>query len=229
VKFARTSLFALLLLSAPTSVFAQYQERWSAGLTFGRTTLSPRNVGDIDGDGIPEVVGYVDNGGLLYVQIRDALTGAVQFTSTTGIQDVYLDGWTVYLLNLDTNPSDLEIMATGAGMVLVIDYAGVVAVPATAAPVTDETLSPAYPNPFDSQMSLTYSLAMPGRAGVEVYDVAGRLVRRLGGDRVAAGEHRVEWDGRDDSGRALEPGMYFYRLNVDGRVSEARKAVRLGP
>ena len=42
------------------------------------------------------------------------------------------------------------------------------------------------------------------------------------------GEHRVDWDGRDQDGRALGPGMYFYRLTVDGRASEARRAVRLG-
>ena len=57
----------------------------------------------------------------------------------------------------------------------------------------------------------------------------GLPVRRLGGDRMEAGEHRVDWDGRDQGGRSLDAGMYFYRLNVDGRSTEARKAIRLGP
>jgi hypothetical protein len=227
MKLAWTSLCALLMFAAhPAMTFAQYQERWSANVSLGNTSLSPGNMGDIDGDGLQDLVVNVNVGGLWHAQVRNLLTGAVQFTSTTGSPG--LSGWTFYLLYIDSNYTDQEILASDGSNVMVIDYVGTVSAPANDTPVVRETLLPARPNPFGSQVSLSYSLAAPGRAELEIYDVAGRQVRRMGGDRMEAGEHRVDWDGRDQDGRSLQPGMYFYRLNVDGRTSEARRAVRLG-
>jgi hypothetical protein len=227
MKLAWASLCALVMVVAhPAVTLAQYQERWSANVSLGSTSLSPGNLGDIDGDGLQDLVVNVNQGGLWHAQVRNLLTGAVQFTSTTGSSG--LSGWAFYIMNIDNNYLDQEILASDGSNVMVIDYVGTVSAPANVAPVVRETLLPARPNPFGSQVSMSYSLAAPGRAELEIYDVAGRLLRRLGGERMEAGEHRVDWDGRDQEGRSLDPGMYFYRLNVDGRTSEARRAVRLG-
>ena len=45
----------------------------------------------------------------------------------------------------------------------------------------------------------------------------GRLVRRLLEERSSAGTHETIWDHRDDSGRTMPSGVYFYRLSVEGR------------
>jgi flagellar hook assembly protein FlgD len=50
-----------------------------------------------------------------------------------------------------------------------------------------------------------------------VYDVAGRVVRRLFGDRtLEAGRHTLGWDGRDDAGRPVAAGVYYLRLTAPG-------------
>jgi len=70
----------------------------------------------------------------------------------------------------------------------------------------------ASPNPFSSATTVEFALARPGRAVLDVFDVGGRRVRRLAEGAFPAGTERVEWDGRDDSGRRVEPGAYFVHL-----------------
>jgi flagellar hook assembly protein FlgD len=60
-----------------------------------------------------------------------------------------------------------------------------------------------------------------------VYDIAGRAVRRLvDRDAAAPGAYSATWDGRDDAGRAVPGGVYFYRLETDGGTRSTR-VVRL--
>ena len=80
------------------------------------------------------------------------------------------------------------------------------------------------PNPFNPVTEVAYSLPAPGYCTVEVFDLAGRSVRRLfAGDQVA-GSHRAQWDGRDDRGVQLASGTYLIRVEQGSR-SSATKAV----
>lgn len=67
----------------------------------------------------------------------------------------------------------------------------------------------AVPNPFNPSTRINYSLAEAGKVQLAIYDVAGRLVRTLVDDVLAAGDHQVRWDGRNDSGRTVASGAYF--------------------
>ena len=69
-----------------------------------------------------------------------------------------------------------------------------------------------YPNPFNPQTLIPFTLAADGRVSMSVYDARGRLVRQLSDRNFAAGAHTLRWDGTDDSGRALPSGTYFARL-----------------
>ena len=75
---------------------------------------------------------------------------------------------------------------------------------------------------------LLHSLDVPGsgRLRVTVHDVTGRRVRVLSDGRAARpGPWTLTWDGRDESGRRVPPGVYFLRGSGDLQFS--RKAVRL--
>jgi hypothetical protein len=87
-------------------------------------------------------------------------------------------------------------------------------------------LSMARPNPFSPQTTITYSMTKGGTVEVAVFDVLGRRIRTLVRGHVQAGEHDVVWDGRDDSGTRVAPGLYLYRLQADD-VVETRKLVML--
>jgi len=72
-----------------------------------------------------------------------------------------------------------------------------------------------FPNPFNPATQVRFDLAHDGQAQVRVYDVAGRLVRELLRQNLAAGSHRVVWNGRDGAERTVAAGVYFVRLQVD--------------
>jgi hypothetical protein len=84
----------------------------------------------------------------------------------------------------------------------------------------------AFPNPFNPTLTIAYDLATPGRVQLYVYDVAGRLVRRLVDEHQAAGAYRMTWDGRNTSGTRVSTGVYFIRYQTP-EVRFQRKVVLL--
>jgi|GEM_PF-1072691 len=63
-------------------------------------------------------------------------------------------------------------------------------------------------------------LSESGPVTVELFDVTGRKVRTLLSGDMTAGHHELSWDGRDDAGRAVSSGLYFYRVRTsDGVLS----------
>jgi hypothetical protein len=82
------------------------------------------------------------------------------------------------------------------------------------------------PNPFRDGTAFVVSLSRAGQAQLAIYSVDGRHVRTLLDEPREAGEHRVTWDGRDESGSIAPPGVYFVRLLADSR-RYAQTVVRL--
>jgi hypothetical protein len=76
----------------------------------------------------------------------------------------------------------------------------------------------AWPNPAASGTRLTFTLHGPAQARLEIFDPAGRVVRRLLDDASpAVGSRSVAWDGRDDRGTRVPRGAYYARLQWDGQ------------
>ena len=74
-----------------------------------------------------------------------------------------------------------------------------------------------YPNPFNPTTTINYQLSTAGTVSLRIYDINGRLVRQLAVNSLqSAGQHRVRWDGRNDSGHLVASGVYFYRLRAHG-------------
>jgi hypothetical protein len=81
-------------------------------------------------------------------------------------------------------------------------------------PLRQVQLGQNFPNPFNPRTSLLYSVPVSMEVKFAIYDVKGRLVRTLVDGQVEAGEHREEWDGKDDSGHEVPAGVYHYRLST---------------
>jgi hypothetical protein len=80
--------------------------------------------------------------------------------------------------------------------------------------------APAMPNPFAHSTAFAFSLAKAGRADLEVFSVDGRRVRTITSGVRDAGEYRLEWNGADDAGRPIAPGVYYARLvTAQGRFT----------
>jgi Kre9/KNH-like N-terminal Ig-like domain/FlgD Ig-like domain len=81
----------------------------------------------------------------------------------------------------------------------------------------------AYPNPFNPMTTLAYDLPEAATVDLMIYDMNGRLVRSLVvREAQGAGRNEVVWRGRDDRGRAVVAGVYFYRL-VTGSYTETKR------
>jgi glucose/arabinose dehydrogenase len=90
-----------------------------------------------------------------------------------------------------------------------------------APPATSSLL--VHPNPFAGEARIRYTAHAP--ASLEIYDVRGRLVRRIA-DEVK-GEGEAVWDGRNSAGEASASGVYFVRLSANGGVVATRQVVLL--
>jgi flagellar hook assembly protein FlgD len=60
---------------------------------------------------------------------------------------------------------------------------------------------------------------------LEIYDLTGRLVRTLLSGEVAAGNHSVLWDGRNERGTSVGSGVYFYRLKLGTDFVSSKKMI----
>ena len=78
-------------------------------------------------------------------------------------------------------------------------------------------LRPAAPNPMAGSTMLAFELPARAEVRLEIFDLLGRRVRTLAqGLPLEAGAHRLAWDGRDDSGRPANQGVYRCRLEAGG-------------
>ncbi len=83
-----------------------------------------------------------------------------------------------------------------------------------------------YPNPFNPETTIRYSLTERAATRLEIYSLIGRRVRTLVSEVQPPGTYRIVFDGRDDFGRPLPSGVYFYRL-TSGRNHVAMKKMLL--
>ncbi len=137
-------------------------------------------------------------------------------------------------------PKDSSIV-TSTGTFLVLDQR---------APATT-ILFQNFPNPFPNRSlgvnttCIWFDVAEAGAVRLEIFDVRGRMVRRLvpaalvpaqldvgrygrpSGDAPGTCDPRMAWDGRDETGAYVRPGVYLYRLTAPG-FRDAKRIVFLG-
>ena len=79
-----------------------------------------------------------------------------------------------------------------------------------------------YPNPFNPQTKISFSLVKAGEAELTVYNIKGQKVKTLVNDYIEAGEHSVIWNGKDNDGKDVSSGVYFYRLKTFDTVQHRK-------
>lgn len=182
--------------------------------------------------------------------LAPALVGGLPLTSAHGIRIdepyAYISDWTHVRIIDVSNPSDpsevanIETGANGVNNRVAIAPPYVYAVSTgpllilrttlmtdvSKAPRSELTLQQNYPNPFNPSTTIAFEIATRGRVRLEVFDVRGQLVHKLIDESMPAGSHSITWDGRNAKGNVALSGVYFYRLEADGK-SESKKMVIL--
>jgi hypothetical protein len=79
-----------------------------------------------------------------------------------------------------------------------------------------------YPNPFNPTTTISFYLEKPTIARLEIYNTLGVKVKTYFEENLQVGEHKIVWDGKDDKGRSLPSGVYYYRFTTD-KSAQTRK------
>jgi len=90
-------------------------------------------------------------------------------------------------------------------------------------------LEDAYPNPFNPETTIRFSVPQLGgaqQATLKIFDLSGQEIVRLVDETVGAGVYRAQWDGRDAQGRVVASGTYIYQLEI-GSFRNAKRMVLL--
>jgi hypothetical protein len=79
-----------------------------------------------------------------------------------------------------------------------------------------------YPNPFNPETLIEYDLPTASYVNIRIYDLKGREVRELANGLEPPGIHTVTWNGKNELGRAVASGIYFYKIEASGTSSHKR-------
>jgi len=96
---------------------------------------------------------------------------------------------------------------------------------ASAGTPDSHTLSDAYPNPFNPETTIEFSVPADGHVKVDVYNTAGQLVSSLVDKNLSAGSYKTTWDAMTQNGQASS-GVYFYRMEA-GDFTDTRSMTLL--
>jgi hypothetical protein len=205
------------------------------------TTIKPGDVksGTIAGPGDFDAYWFTGNSGETAHFTLNATSG----TLTTYLY-VYPPDGTGAVVSTSAHTADYMLAQTGRYAIVVEDYSDdhtgtyqlgltgsltTVDVPVTGPKLLDPThvvFTAPMPNPARGAETLTFSIPKTQPVELAIYDTRGALVRRLDHGTEAAGIYARVWDGRDERGAQVRPGVYFSELRAGGQTFR-RALVRL--
>ncbi|MDP2400466.1 MAG: choice-of-anchor J domain-containing protein, partial [Actinomycetota bacterium] len=91
-------------------------------------------------------------------------------------------------------------------------------------PVVATALHNNFPNPFNPETTINYSVKDASPVTIEIYNVKGQLVKTLINEIKDSGNHSVVWRGTDNNNRAVSSGVYYYKMSA-GKYSSTKKMI----
>jgi hypothetical protein len=79
-----------------------------------------------------------------------------------------------------------------------------------------------FPNPFNPETTVFFSLKNSSKVSVDIYNLLGQKVKTLVNSQLNAGNYSFRWNGKDDGGHSVSSGIYFYRMNAGSYNATAK-------
>jgi 1,4-alpha-glucan branching enzyme len=147
----------------------------------------------------------------------------------TGMWYNYFFGDSIEVLNtaetIHLNPGEFHIYTNkklespGSGMITTVDQ-DFAEIP------NNFKLFQNYPNPFNPKTTIFFHLHTATDVCIEIYNMRGKIIKRLIGAKLSAGEHQRIWNGKTDTGIKAASGIYLYKLKA-GDFVETKKMLLL--
>lgn len=186
--------------------------RWMTPTTIELTWQPPTQASDGD---VADYYNIYRSAGRSPIDIEDPQhLYVITSTNQTQFVDVNLDSTKNYYYWISAlDDADNEGFATGIKKATAVYKAPIVEFP------LDFDLKANYPNPFNSQTTIKYSIPREmdkAMAMLTIYNMLGNRIRILVNGIQAVGQHTITWNGKDENGVEVASGMYLYRLECKG-------------
>ncbi|MBK5284508.1 MAG: T9SS type A sorting domain-containing protein [Bacteroidia bacterium] len=87
--------------------------------------------------------------------------------------------------------------------------------------------SATYPNPFDKSIKISHRITQAAAVTVSVYNIYGSIVKKLSESFETAGHYETDWNGNNDAGEKVSPGVYFYLIRAGKTVTSGKMILML--
>jgi len=84
-----------------------------------------------------------------------------------------------------------------------------------------------YPNPFNPTTTISYQINQSGKVALSIYNIKGEKIKTLINEFKQTGKHAVVWNGKDNNGKTVSSGVYFYKLSINGKSKAIKKCLLL--
>jgi len=84
-----------------------------------------------------------------------------------------------------------------------------------------------YPNPFNPSTTIEFSIQTDSRIDLSIYNLKGQKIKTLTNNELTKGNHSIVWNGVDESNNPVSSGIYYYKLNVNGKTEAVKKCLLL--
>ncbi|MCF7857851.1 MAG: S8 family serine peptidase [Candidatus Cloacimonetes bacterium] len=208
----------------------------------GNTVVSTPVIADIDNNGTLDVIFGDDEGYLHSIDLtgNETFMFPIYFHSSLKVAPA---------IGYADNDNDIEILIPNQSAYYLVDYkdpSGYLhwanfkrnpartgnafdptsGIESESVPVFTSKLGNNYPNPFNPETYISYSVKEPGFVNLKIYNTRGQLVKTLVSESKLEGVHYVTWNGSDNSNKAVSSGIYFYKMDTKN-YSSTRKMILL--
>nr|MBC8414797.1 T9SS type A sorting domain-containing protein [Candidatus Cloacimonadota bacterium] len=84
-----------------------------------------------------------------------------------------------------------------------------------------------YPNPFNPETKIAFSIPVDSKVNLTIYNIKGQKVKTLVNDQLEKGFHEIIWNSKDNNGKLVASGVYFYKFDVNGKTKGVKKMLLL--
>jgi len=227
-KCNRIFFICVIILFSAGNIDAQLIEKWhiehnlnlsTYKVEYNEIPFSGEIEGNFKGDSIYSVVNYTVDKNEITLEIRNGLTGEIEFSTDLGSKDDSAVN-DVFIGDVDNDGLDEIVLHYNMNSVVYEYKSSVTGIQSMNQHIPNEMrLEPNYPNPFNPSTMIRFTLSKPSRVKIEIYNTIGQRVDLLVNQQMTAGTHKVEFTAQN-----LSSGIYFYRIQA-GEFQDMKKMV----